>query len=40
MYDGVVQFVLTASCIDNNNNNNNNIFIYTRFVINIYKVLN
>ena len=24
----------------NNNNNNNNIFIYTRFAINILKVLN
>ena len=25
---------------NNNNNNNNNIFIYTRFAINILKVLN
>ena len=29
-----------AVLLSNNNNNNNNIFIYTRFAINIYKVLN
>ena len=32
--------MICAQSEGNNNNNNNSIFIYTRFAINIYKVLN